>query len=250
MENIIEITNVDVFYEDVAALSNINLNIKYKEFLAILGPNGGGKSTLLKLMLGLKKPKRGQISILGKQAKKSRESIGYVPQFTKFNKNFPISVGEVVLMGKLGGNIKVFHRFSNKDRYKADLIMKKLNVYEFKNRQISQLSGGQLQRVLIARALLIEPKILLLDEPTASLDATTKLQIYEILKELNKDITIVIVTHDINIISKYATNIACIDNKVYYHGEVEFGGDIIKQVYGCSVEPKLLKNDAKEIIND
>ncbi|KEI04464.1 metal ABC transporter ATP-binding protein [Clostridium botulinum] len=245
METIIEISNVDVYYDDVSALSNINLKVKEKEFLAILGPNGGGKSTLLKLILGFRKPSSGDISIFGKHPKKSRKLIGYVPQFTKFDKKFPISVGEVVLMGKLGNSIRPFHKFNDDDRKKADDIMKRLNIYQFKERQIGQLSGGQMQRVLIARALLVEPKILLLDEPTASLDATTKIQIYELLKELNENMTIIIVTHDINIISKYATNIACIDNKLYYHGKVQLGNDIIKRVYGCPAESISAKDMGK-----
>lgn len=245
MKNIIEISNVDIYYDHVSILSNINLKVKEKEFLAILGPNGGGKSTLLKLILSLKKPSNGDITILGKHPRKSRKLVGYVPQFTKFDKKFPISVGEVVLMGKLGNSIRPFHKFNDNDIKKADDIMKRLNIYQFKDRQIGQLSGGQMQRVLIARALLVEPKILLLDEPTASLDAATKIQIYELLKELNENMTIIIVTHDINIICKYATNMACIDNKLYYHGKVKMGNDIIKRVYGCPTESISVENMGK-----
>ncbi|ABK61677.1 MULTISPECIES: metal ABC transporter ATP-binding protein [Clostridium] len=237
MENIIEINDVDVYYEDVSALSNINLKVEQNEFLAILGPNGGGKSTLLKLILGFRQPTCGDIKILGKSPKKSRSLVGYVPQFTKFDKKFPISVEEVVLMGRLGGRIKPFHKFNDEDHKKVEDIMKKLNIYQFKDRQIGQLSGGQMQRVLIARALLIEPKILLLDEPTASLDAATKIQIYELLKELSSEMTIVIVTHDVNIISTYATKIACIDNKLYYYGKAQSGNEVLSKIYSYPIEP-------------
>ncbi|KGM97151.1 ABC transporter [Clostridium novyi A str. 4552] len=237
MENIIEINDVDVYYEDVSALSNMNLKIKSNEFLAILGPNGGGKSTLLKLILGFRQPTCGEIKIFGKSPKKNRSLVGYVPQFTKFDKKFPISVREVVLMGRLGGKIKPFHKFDDEDNKKVEVIMKKLNIYQFKDRQIGQLSGGQMQRVLIARALLIEPKILLLDEPTASLDAATKIQIYELLKELSSEMTIIIVTHDINIISTYATKIACIDNKLYYYGKAQSGNEVLSKIYSYPIEP-------------
>lgn len=237
MENIIEINNVDVYYEDVSALSDINLKVEQNEFLAILGPNGGGKSTLLKLILGFRQPTYGDIKILGKNPKKSRSLVGYVPQFTKFDKKFPISVKEVVLMGRLGSKIKLFHKFNDEDDKKVEDIMKKLNIYQFKDRQIGQLSGGQMQRVLIARALLIQPKVLLLDEPTASLDAATKIQIYELLKELSSEMTIVIVTHDVNIISTYATKIACIDNKLYYYGKVQSGNEVLSKIYGYPIAP-------------
>lgn len=235
MRNIIKISNLNVYYENVCALHNINLEIKDKEFLAILGPNGGGKSTLLKVILGFKVPKHGEIKICDMTPSDARRLIGYVPQFTKFNKKFPISVEEVVLMGKLGGKMKIFHRFTNEDREKAHKIMKKLSIYELKNRQIGQLSGGQMQRVLIARALLVEPKILLLDEPTASLDARTKIQIYELLKELNKDMTIIIVTHDIKMVSSYVSTIACINQKLYYHGDLKVDSNIFEQIYGLQV---------------
>ncbi|MCY6356576.1 metal ABC transporter ATP-binding protein [Clostridium sp. ZS2-4] len=236
MQNLIQINKASVYYDDVCALNNINLQVKEKEFLAILGPNGGGKSTLLKLILGFKEPKYGEVRILEDAPQKNRNLIGYVPQFSRFDKNFPVSVEEVVLMGKLRKKFVPFYKVGKKDREKAYEIMKELHIYHLKNRQIGQLSGGQLQRVLIARALILEPKILLLDEPTASLDAQTKTEIYELLRKLNKKITIILVTHDIGVVSAYVTSIACINKELYYHGKAEIGNEIITKIYGCPVD--------------
>ncbi|MCY6960317.1 metal ABC transporter ATP-binding protein [Clostridium brassicae] len=226
MKDIIEISEVSVYYDKFCALNNINLKVSEKEFLAILGPNGGGKSTLLKLILGFKDAKVGKIKVLNDKPKDARKSIGYVPQSSKFDKEFPINVEDVVLMGKLNNKVSPFLKFTNKDREEAYEVMKKLGIYRLKDRQIGQLSGGQLQRVLIARALVLQPKILLLDEPTASLDAQAKLDIYNLLRELNQNITIVLVTHDIEIISNYATNIVCINKELYYYGKAKKGIEI------------------------
>ncbi|MCY6485696.1 ABC transporter ATP-binding protein [Clostridium aestuarii] len=236
MSNIIEIIKASVYYDDVCALKNINLQVKNKEFLAVLGPNGGGKSTLLKVILGLEKLNQGEIKILGQSPKKTRNSIGYVPQFSKFDRKFPVSVIDVVLMGKLGEKIKPFYKYNKENEEKIFEIMNKLNIYHLKNRQIGQLSGGQLQKVLIARALVMQPQILLLDEPTASLDAKTKTQIYQILKKLNKEMTIIIVTHDIGVISAYVNSIACVNKELYYHGKAELSNEVVKKIYGCPVD--------------
>ncbi|WMJ80243.1 ABC transporter ATP-binding protein [Clostridium sp. MB40-C1] len=233
MKDIIEINEVSVYYDKFCALNNVNLKVKEKEFLAILGPNGGGKSTLLKLILGFKEPKCGKIKVLNNKPKDARNNIGYVPQSSKFDKEFPINVEDVVLMGKLNNKVSPFFRFTNKDKEKAYGVMEKLDIYNLKDRQIGQLSGGQLQRVLIARALVLQPKILLLDEPTASLDAQAKIDIYNLLRDLNRNITIVLVTHDIEIISNYATNIVCINKELYYSGEIEKDTEISTNFFKC-----------------
>ncbi|TCO74957.1 metal ABC transporter ATP-binding protein [Marinisporobacter balticus] len=236
MRNVLEIDGVNVSYENVEALSNINLRVKENDFLAIIGPNGGGKSTLLKTILGLLKPDSGEIKIFGQSNAKTFGLIGYVPQFSKFNKNFPISVKDVVIMGFLKNNNKMFAKLKPLEEKKAETIMKNLNIFEFKERQIGQLSGGQLQRVLIARALAVGPKILLLDEPTASLDSNVKSQIYHILKELNEKMTIIMVTHDMGAISSYVKSIACLNRKLFYHGAPKLTKDILSQVYGCPID--------------
>eukprot|EP00831_Metopus_contortus_P052818 TRINITY_DN4435_c0_g1_i4.p1 TRINITY_DN4435_c0_g1~~TRINITY_DN4435_c0_g1_i4.p1 ORF type:complete len:488 (-),score=62.08 TRINITY_DN4435_c0_g1_i4:39-1502(-) len=207
--NAIKIENLNVNYNSLNVLKDINLTVKDKEFIAILGPNGGGKTTLLKIILGLIKPSLGKIKIYDEEPNYKKNYIGYVPQFTKFEKNFPVNVFDVVIMGRLQQGKKFFHKYSKNDIFIAEKIMKSLDIYDLKNRQIGQLSGGQMQRVLIARALCMEPKILLLDEPTASVDIKAKNKIYSILKELNKDVTIIIVTHDTDKIYSYT-------DKVFY----------------------------------
>jgi zinc transport system ATP-binding protein len=236
VEKVIEINKVNVYYKNICALENINFTVEEKEFLAILGPNGGGKSTLLKLILGLVEKSSGTIKINGEDPKKNKSKVGYVPQFTKFNKKFPISVEEVVLMGRLKSNISFFHKYTKQDKEKVVDIMKELNIFHLKNRQIGELSGGQLQKVLIARALFMNPRILLLDEPTASLDGAAKTQIYALLKKLNEKITIIIVTHDYGVVNSYVKNILCLNRKLYYHGEKGMDSKLVEAVYGCPVD--------------
>lgn len=234
--NAIEIENLNVDYNNINVLKDINLTIEDKEFVAVIGPNGGGKTTLLKAILGLVKPSKGNIRVYGSSLEDKSRAIGYVPQFTKFEKTFPIDVFDVVLTGRLKSNIKFFHRYSKEDIEYAQSIMNMLDIYELKDRQIGQLSGGQLQRVLIARALCTEPKLLLLDEPTASLDEQSKNNIYLILKELNKKITILIVTHDGGFVFSYIDKVACLNQKLFYHGEPELNKDTMDKVYGCPVD--------------
>jgi len=236
MKPVIEIENLSVYYNDICALSNINLTVNERDFLGIMGPNGGGKSTLLKVILGLLKPSEGSIKILGQAPGKSISPIGYVPQFSGFDKGFPINVQDVVLMGRLKEKNYLFHRYSKEDRAIADTVMKNLDVYNFKDRQIGQLSGGQLQRVLIARALAVQPKVLLLDEPTSSLDTGSKPDIYKILKDLNKEITIIVVTHDIGAVSSYIKTVGCLNKVLYYHSEPKLTYDTIKKVYSCPID--------------
>ncbi|MGI6777527.1 MAG: metal ABC transporter ATP-binding protein [Acetivibrionales bacterium] len=236
MEPVIEIKNLSVYYGSICALSNINLSVYERDFLGIMGPNGGGKSTLLKTVLGLQKPTEGSVKIFGQTPGKTYTPIGYVPQFSIFDKDFPISVEEVVLMGRLKGKNCLFHRYSAEDRKIANGLMKELEVYSLRNRQIGQLSGGQLQRVLIARALAVQPIILLLDEPTASLDTESKSGIYKILKELNKRITIIVVTHDMGAVSSYIKTLCCLNGMLHYHGEPKITDDTIKKVYGCPID--------------
>lgn len=205
------IQNLSVYYNSVCALKDINLKVKNKEFIGIIGPNGGGKTTLLKVLLKLIKPTSGSIFI------DQEKSIGYVPQSTFFDKRFPINVLDVILMGKLEQKIQFYKKFAIDDKKHADEIMSNLGILELKHRQIGQLSGGQLQKVLIARALISNPKILILDEPTASLDSKTKKDIYDILKKLKKEKTILMVTHDTEDIFSCIDNIAYVNKTLNYY---------------------------------
>lgn len=208
---LINISNLYYKYHKTDVLENINLSIKEDDFLAIIGPNGGGKSTLLKLILGLITPINGKID---KKIKNS--SIGYVPQNTNLNIDFPITALEIVLMGHIVSKKRIFG-YSKEDIACAMESLKKVSMEKFANSKIGDLSGGQRQRVFIARALCSNPKIMLLDEPTASIDVKGQREIYELLKELNKFICIVVVSHDISVLLNYAKNVAHINKTLVYH---------------------------------
>lgn len=226
----LELKDVCVFYDEVCAIENINLTIKEGDFLGIIGPNGGGKSTLLKTIIGIMKPNKGSIN----QSK--RLAIGYVPQFSSFNKSFPISVYDVILMGRLNCGLRIGRKYSKEDHKAVENIMAKLSIKHLMARHISELSGGQLQKVLIARAMVSHPNMLILDEPTASLDGEARSEIYDLLKVLNAEMTIVIVTHDMAAISSYVKQVACLNKTLFYHGDTEHVGDGIDLAYGCPVD--------------
>jgi len=230
------IEDLSVNYGSIQALQNIDLRIPYGDFMGIIGPNGSGKSSLLKSILGLVKPQTGSISVFGVNPAVARAEIGYVPQTTNIDRDFPITVGEAVLMGRLVRKAGPFHRYDGQDRQVVDHYLERLEISDLIDRQIGQLSGGQLKRVLIARALVVEPRMLLLDEPTAGVDAHSSSQIYELLRNLNQDITIIIVTHDTLAVSSYLKSIACINQSLYYHGDPSLSSELILKVYGCPVE--------------
>jgi len=211
MNKILEIENLSFSYDKLNVLENINLDILNDDFLAIIGPNGGGKSTLLKLMLGLLKTKNGKIKKYIKN-----ELLAYVPQNTNLNTDFPITALEVVLMGHTPIS-KQFFGYSKDDISCAMGSLEKVSMQEFADSKIGDLSGGQRQRVFIARALCSNPEVMLLDEPTASIDVKGQKEIYELLKQLNEKIAIVVVSHDISVLLNYAKNVAHVNKNLVYH---------------------------------
>lgn len=233
-EKVLEIKNLSVSYGNNLALVDINLIVNKGDFLAIIGGNGGGKSTLLKAILGLVEKDKGTISAFGKE--NSTDGIGYVPQFSLLDRNFPITVLDAVLSGMLKKGLHLFFRFSKKQKEDALEYLKLLQIDHLAKRQISELSGGEFQRMLIARALATKPSLLLLDEPTASVDPSTKEYIYDLLTKLNEEITIIIVTHDTLAISSKVKSIACLNRTLVYHGEPSLSKEIIEKIYGCPVD--------------
>ncbi|MBN2259426.1 MAG: metal ABC transporter ATP-binding protein [Clostridiales bacterium] len=227
---IIEVKNVSVNYGNVKALDQISFSIDKGSFLGIIGPNGGGKTTLIKVLLGLIKPDKGEIII------HSDKPIGYVPQFNNFERRFPITVCKVILMGSMSHKKSIFHKYSAEDKEKSNDVMKLLGIEHLRNRLIKQLSGGQMQKVLIARALMTEPDLLILDEPTASIDSQSRTDIYNLLNTLKGDKTILIISHDIGTISSYIDSIACLNVKLYYHEDGQITQDTLSQAYGCPVD--------------
>lgn len=231
----VEVKDVWFSYNDHPVLKGVNLNIRRGDFLAILGPNGGGKTTLVKLILGLLKPNRGLIRISGKNPAHTGYKMGYVPQDTHINKGFPITVLDVALMGRLARSDRKW-RYSSNDRTLAEQALQKVGIREYKDRLISHLSGGERQRVFIARALVSEPEILFLDEPTSSVDQEWQTHLYEILEELNRTVTIVVVSHDISILSSYVKSVACVNRSLYFHDAAEITKGMLDKIYHCPVE--------------
>ncbi len=213
---IIDIKNLSFSYQKQKVLDNINLCVEEGDFLAIIGPNGGGKSTLLKLMLGINSIKEGDIKIFGEKPHKNLQKIGYVPQNTNVNTDFPIKVIEVVLMGHIGTKRPLFG-YAEEEKLCAMGALAQVGMERFANEKIGSLSGGQRQRVMIARALCAHPKVLILDEPTASIDVDGQKQIYQLLKELNRYITIIVVSHDLSFIMQYASTVVHINKTLSFH---------------------------------
>lgn len=230
----IEIKGLHVSFDGNTVLEDINLTVEQGDYLGIIGPNGGGKSTLLRSLLGLITPDRGTIKILGHPAEDNHQQVSYVPQHTLFDRHFPIRVGEMVLMGRLGK--RKGRCYSREDRRIADQALQRVGMDHIRERQIGELSGGERQRVLVARALTMEPSILLLDEPTASVDPGFQVTFYELLAELNESMTIVLVSHDISAVSRYVKNLACLNRRLYYSGGKEITADIVEEMYHCPVD--------------
>jgi zinc transport system ATP-binding protein len=237
MSPALSIKDLWVFKDGHTVLEAINLDLVEKDFLGLIGPNGGGKSTLLKVMLGLIKPDRGEVRILGLSPQEARGNVGYMPQKTLFDPSFPVKAFDVVLMGRYS-RAGLLKRYSQADRAAALQALEAVGMAGFSERDIGSLSGGEQQRVFIARSLVSEPKLLLLDEPTAGVDATQEKEFYDLLCRLNRKrgIAIVLVSHDITAISKYVNKIACLNQRLYYHGSKELTNEDIEKAYGCPIE--------------
>lgn len=234
MSEVIRLQGVTAGYQrDIPIINDIDLKVDRSDFLAVIGPNGGGKTTLLRVILGLLEPWTGKVEVLGGPPEQTRGSVGYVPQVMP-EKTFPVSVKDVVLMGRLR-KARSPGRFSDRDRRKAKESLELLGVEELTDTDLNSLSVGQKQRVFIARALAGEPEVLLLDEPVASVDQETQESFFNLLAELNDDITIVMVTHDVGAVSSHVKNIACINRLLMSHGDT-ISSESVSRAYGCPFE--------------
>lgn len=237
-QTIIELQNVSFSYGDTPVISNISLHIHRGDYLGIIGPNGSGKTTLVKIILGLLKPSAGVVRLFGNNAASFQDwsKLGYVPQKAiNFDPLFPATVYEVVAMGRYGkkGLLKWFNHHDHK---LIEQSLRQVEMGEFKNRRIGDLSSGQQQRVFIARALAGEPEVIFLDEPTVGVDVATQEQFYSLLKKLNQEVglTLILISHDIDVIANEVTELACINQTLVYHGEPKkfITGNYLEKLYG------------------
>jgi len=230
-DTIVSLKSIKFSYSNDIILDNVSIDINQDDFVAIIGPNGGGKSTLLKIILGLLKPQSGKALVFGETPETGRRAIGYMPQFKAQTQNYPISVLEVVLMGAMSKNI--FYRYSKADKEKALTCLKDVQAEDLKHRPFSQLSGGQQQRVLLARALMCSPKLLILDEPTCSIDQPTGKHFFDLLTQLNSQMAILMVSHDLTAVSHSAKTIACLNKTISYHAIKDINAVTLSHAY-CS----------------
>jgi len=231
---VIQAENVSFSYGSVPVLEEISLEVEQGEFLGLVGPNGGGKTTLLRILLGLLTPDTGRVRLLGKAPAEARRRVGYVPQFATFETGFPISVEETVLLGRLGRR-PLIGRYDRADREAAERALADTETAELRGRAIGTLSGGQLQRVLLARALACDPELLILDEPTANIDLRVEEDIFSLLRKLGARMTVLVVSHDIGFISHYVTRVACLNRTLLCHRTEGPGAELLRKLYGSPV---------------
>jgi zinc transport system ATP-binding protein len=231
----IELRDVWVRFGDRVILEAVSLNVARGEFLGLIGPNGGGKTTLLRVVLGLLAPERGTVRVLERAPHDARGLVGYVAQHAQFDRDFPIRVLDVVLMGRLRGG-RLARPLRRTDVERAEKTLERLEIGDLGGRQIGRLSGGQLQRVLIARALAMDPEILILDEPTASLDIHSEEGFYDLLHELSQEKTVLLVSHDVGAVSAHVRRIACINRRLFEHPTGRLTKEIMEMVYGYPLD--------------
>jgi zinc transport system ATP-binding protein len=230
MQNtIIEINNMSAGYDGKEVLRNVNLNIYERDFLGIIGPNGGGKTTLVKCILGLLKPTAGEI-VYGERC-----TVGYLPQYSNIDRRFPISVEEVVLSG-LCSKKSLATRFSHEQREKVRHTISRMGLEGMENRSIDQLSGGQLQRALLGRAIVSDPTVVILDEPSTYIDKRFEAKLYSLLSEINRECAVVLVSHDIGTVLQQVKTIACVNETLDYHPSTEVSSEWLEKNFNCPIE--------------
>ena len=236
-EPVIEMRGVSFSYGSQSVLEDVDLAVGDREAMCVVGPNGGGKTTLIKLILGLLTPQRGEVRIFGQSPVRARLRIGYMPQHVQYDPLFPVTVMDIVLMGRLGRrSIGGFFGWPGRaDRRIAREALELAGLGKFERRPFSALSGGQRQRVLIARALCSNPDLLLLDEPTSNVDSLAEARLLDLLRELNRRMTILMVSHDLGFVSGLVEHVICVNRRVVVHPTSEMTGAIISDIYGAEV---------------
>jgi zinc transport system ATP-binding protein len=233
---IISIKNMWAGYESDMVLEDVSFEMFPRDYVGLIGPNGGGKTTLIRVILGLLKPDRGSISVMGEDPKKGRSQIGYVSQFQVEDKHFPVNVWDVVSMGRLQSNLFKNLRLTTEDKEAIEQALHETGMIDFRKQNMNELSGGQRQRVFISRALVTQPKLLLLDEPTSSVDSRSSNQLYDLLAELNDHLAILLISHDLTAISTYVKTVGCVNRRLVYHGTKEITAEMMETAYECPVD--------------
>ncbi len=234
MGRIVELKNVSAGYAGEIVLREVSLVVNDNDFIGIIGPNGGGKTTLLRVILGLVRPYRGSVIFFNGNAHVSGDIIGYLPQISRIDARFPISVTDVVLSGLMSKQ-GIPGRYSGKQKKLAEELLARMGIYGIRKKVIGELSGGQLQRVYLCRAIISSPRLLMLDEPNTFVDTRFETDFYGILKELNKDMAIIVVSHDVGTITWYVKTIACVNGNLHYHPYSTITQDQLA-AYNCPIQ--------------
>ena len=234
MVPLIDIRNLTVGYDDNIILTDVSLTIHDSDFIGVIGPNGGGKTTLLKAILGLLTPARGEVIFHDCMTEGNHHRIGYLPQINNIDRKFPISVSEVVKSGLMSKK-KIIRQYDKDDLKFAGELMNQMGIYEIRNKAIGELSGGQIQRALLCRALVNRPKLLVLDEPNTYVDNRFEKELYEKLRKLNEEIAILLVSHDLGTISTYVKSIACVNHSLHYHPGNKITPELM-EAYECPIQ--------------
>lgn len=231
-KTIISLKDVSFSYDRKPFIRKVNLEIKEQDFLGLIGPNGGGKTTIIRLILGLLEPDSGSISVFGKSPEEGRKHIGYLSQFKNIDFDFPITLGEIVLQSRL---TDIFKKLGDDDKLVVRTALKDVGLWKKRGKTLNQLSGGEKQRVFIARALASEPELLIMDEPMSNVDMHIQETLYQLLRKINERMAILVVDHNLDALSKYAKEVACI-NKCEEHG-IKYH-DLVKKekVRSCDIK--------------
>ncbi len=234
---VIELKDVSFSFDSAPVLKDVNLTILKGDFVAIIGPNGGGKTTLVKIVLGLLKPQKGLVRLLGNPPDKSSKRAGYMPQYATGEKDFPIRVLDVVLLGLMGVTSR-WPFFQKEEKKKAEQALDLVGMLPSSQKRVNDLSGGQLQRTLLARALVSDPEILFLDEPMANIDIGGQTKLFDLLGKLNEKMTIVFVTHDVGLLSRHVKSVVCVNQTVFFHPSAQITPEMATMMMGetCPME--------------
>lgn len=232
---IIEIKDLAAGYDGRTVLHDVNLNIYERDFLGIIGPNGGGKTTLVKCILGLLKPTKGEILFHAPAGRTGEVGLGYLPQYNAIDRKFPISVEEVVLSG-LSIQKPLTSRYTPEEREKGRRVIARMGLEGLEHRPIGKLSGGQMQRALLGRAVISEPAVLILDEPSTYIDKRFEARLYELLTEINRECAIILVSHDIGTVLQQVKSIACVNETLDYHPDTGISTEWLERNFNCPIE--------------